>query len=317
MLKVLATDNVSPQGLEPLRGVEGVMLDIKPTMPPDVLKQEIGGYQVAIIRSATKLKKDVLEHASGMKLIIRAGIGVDNIDVPYATERGIIVANTPQGNLVATAEHTFALITALARHVPQAAASLKGGAWEKKLFVGTGLQGKTLGIVGLGNVGQVVARIAEGFQMQVIAFDPLLDAAEVKRRRATKVELDDLLRRADIVTLHCPLNDQTRNLISAEALAKMKPSAFLINAARGGILDEEALAEALRAQKIRGAALDVFVSEPVPAGHPLLGLPNVVATPHIAASTREAQEGVAAEAAELIQEYVKKGTVRTQINRPR
>lgn len=314
MLKVLATDNLSAAGLKALEESPDIDLDVRPPLDEDTLKAELDRYQAVIIRSATKLKRPILEHAKNLELIVRAGVGVDNIDVAAATERGILVANTPQGNAPTTAEHTFAMIASLARHVPQAYSSLKSGAWEKKKFVGTELRGKTLGIVGLGNIGQHVARIGRGYEMTVLGYDPFLSADALAAIGVKKVELDELVSQSDVVTVHCPMTDATRGLIGATEIEKMKRTAFLVNCARGGIVDEEALAEACRAERIRGAAVDVFMKEPVPADHPLLGLPNVIVTPHLGASTREAQEGVAIEASELVLEYAKLGSVRSAIN---
>jgi D-3-phosphoglycerate dehydrogenase len=314
MLRVLATDNLSTEGLEVLKGAEGLNVDVKPPLERSVLLEEIKNYEAVIVRSATKLDAEVLDAASNLQIVIRAGIGVDNIDVARATERGILVANTPHGNSATTAEHAFALIVSLARHVPQACASMKAGKWEKKKFVGTELRGKTLGVVGLGNIGAQVARIGRGYQMEVVAADPFLTPEIAEQHGVEKVELDELLTRSDVITLHCPLNDQTRGLIGRAQLEKMKPTALVINCARGGIVDEEALAEALDAGRIRGAAADVYLSEPPPGDHLLVRNERVVVTPHLGASTKEAQVNVAVEAAQLLMEYVRQGTVSTAIN---
>lgn len=314
MLRVLATDNLSTAGLEVLKSAEDLVVDVKPPLERAVLLEEIKNYEAIIVRSATKLDAEVLEAATNLQLIIRAGIGVDNIDVPHATERGILVANTPHGNSATTAEHAFALITSLARHVPQACGSMKEGRWEKKKFVGTELRGKTLGVIGLGNIGAQVARIGRGYQMQVIAADPYLTDEIAEQHGVTKVELDELIRNADVITVHCPLNDATRGLIGRAELEKMKPSVLLVNCARGGIVDEQALSEALATERVRGAAADVFEKEPPGADHPLVASERVVVTPHLGASTKEAQVNVAVEAAQLLMEYVRQGTVSTALN---
>ncbi len=314
MLKVLATDNLAPVGLEILERADGIDLDVRPTMDPDTLKSEIGAYQAVIIRSATKLTADVLDAAERLEIAVRAGIGVDNIDVPHATERGILVANTPHGNATTTAEHTFSLIVSLARHVPAACASLKAGRWDKKKYTGTELRGKTLGIIGLGNIGAVVARIARGYEMNVVAYDPFLTADNAKRHGVHAVELNELLERSDVVSLHCPKNDKTKGLIGRDELSRMKPTAFFINCARGGIVDERALAGACKEGVIKGAAVDVFDGEPPAEDNPLLGLDNVVLTPHLGASTKEAQLNVAVEASELILEYATTGSASSAIN---
>lgn len=314
MLKVLATDNLSPVGLEVLENAEGIEVDVKPTMDLDTLKNEIAQYEAIIIRSATKLTADVLDAATKLRLAVRAGVGVDNIDVAHATERGILVANTPHGNAATTAEHAMALVVSLARHVPQASASTRSGKWEKKKFTGTELKGKTLGILGIGHIGSHVAKIGQGYGMHVIACDPFLTPDLADRLGVTRVELDDLVTRADVLTVHCPLNDKTRGIIGAEELSKMKPTALLVNAARGGIVDEMALVRACQEGVIRGAAVDVYEKEPVDPDHPLLTLDNVIVTPHLGASTKEAQTSVAVEASELIREFARTGAVSSAIN---
>jgi D-3-phosphoglycerate dehydrogenase len=314
MLTVLATDGLSAVGLDVLKKAPGVAAEIRPTMDVETLKKEIANYQAIIVRSATKIRREILDAAPNLELIVRAGIGVDNIDVEYATARGVLVANTPQGNATTTAEHAFALITALARHVPQACRALKGGTWEPKRYMGTELRGKTLGIVGLGNIGRIVARLAQGYQMAVIAHDPYLTPELAKRSGVVAVTLPELLAQSDVVTLHCPLNDATRGMIGKAELAQMKRAAFLVNCARGGIVDEAALAVACSEGVIRGAAVDVYSKEPPPSDHVLLGIDNVIVTPHLGASTSEAQENVSIEAAELVLEYAKNGTVSSAIN---
>jgi D-3-phosphoglycerate dehydrogenase len=317
MLKVLATDGLSVPGLDVLRRQPEVSLDIRPVLDRETLWRELRNFQVVIVRSETRLDRELLEQATELELIIRAGIGVDNIDVAYATEKGILVANTPRGNAATIAEHTFAMIGALARHIPQADAHVRRGEWNRQRFIGSELRGKSLGIIGLGNIGSVVAGIGTGYGMEILAYDPFVSLEMAERHGAVKVEsLDDLLAQSDFVSIHVPLNEATRGLIGAAALSKMRPTAYLINCARGGIVDEDALAEAVRARRIAGAALDTLVKEPPPPGHPLLGLENVIVTPCLATSTREAQEQVAVEASQLILEYVRYGIVSSAINAP-
>jgi D-3-phosphoglycerate dehydrogenase len=314
MFKVLATDNVSQTGLKLLAEEKRVGLDIRPPLPREQLKQSIGAYHAIIIRSATTLDRELLDHAQNLQLIIRAGIGVDNIDVDAATEKGILVANTPRGNATTTAEHTMAMISSLARHIPQAHFKMKQGEWEKKKFLGTELKGKTIGLIGLGNIGAIVAKIAQGYTMQVLAYDPYVPEAVAQQLGAHKVELDDLLKQSDIITIHAPLNENTRHLINENAFAKMKSTVLLVNCARGGIVNETDLAKALKSKRIAGAAVDVFEQEPIPENHPFFELDNLIMTPHLGASTVEAQEGVTVDASLLVLEYLKYKTVSSAIN---
>ncbi|GAB4252896.1 MULTISPECIES: Rossmann-fold NAD(P)-binding domain-containing protein [Deferrisoma] len=315
MKRVLVSDNLSPRGVEILRSAEGVEVDVKTGLKPEELKGIIGQYDALVIRSATKVTADLLAHAANLKVIGRAGMGVDNVDVAEATKRGIVVMNTPGGNSVTTAEHALALMMSLVRNIPQADASMKQGKWEKKKFQGHELCGKTLGVVGLGNIGSIVADRALGLKMKVVGYDPYLSQERAAELGVELVDLEELFRRADIVTIHVPLLDETRNLINREALAKMKDGVYLVCAARGGIVDEDALLEAIESGKVAGAALDVFREEP-PGLTPLVAHPRVVCTPHLGASTVEAQEAVAVQVAEQIVDYLERGIIRNAVNVP-
>jgi D-3-phosphoglycerate dehydrogenase len=281
------------------------------------LKSALQEAQGIVIRSGTQLSADVLDGQSSLRAIARAGVGVDNIDVPTATRQGIVVMNTPGGNTVSTAEHTMALMLSLSRNVPKANDSLKAGRWDRNKFTGTQLEGKTLGVVGLGRVGLSVAHRAQGFGMSVIGYDPFLSPEKALELGIESVSnLDDLWSRCDYITLHTPLTPETRNLIGAKQLAMMKPTARIINCARGGLIDEAALAEALDAGKVAGAAIDVFDPEPPAADHPLVNHPQVLVTPHLGASTEEAQVSVSVEAARLLVDFFKRGQVRFAVNMP-
>ncbi len=315
MKRVLVSDNLSARGIEILRSAEGIEVDVKTGLGPEELKAVIGEYDALVIRSATRVTADVLEHAARLKVIGRAGIGVDNVDVPEATKRGIVVMNTPGGNAVTTAEHALALIMSLVRNIPQATMSMKQGKWEKKKFQGHELCGKTLGVVGLGNIGSIVADRAQGLKMKVVAYDPYISEDRAASLGVELVDLDELYRRSDIVTVHVPLLDETRNLIDADAIAKMKDGVYIVCAARGGIVDEDALLQALESGKVAGAALDVFREEP-PGLTPLVAHDRVVCTPHLGASTVEAQEAVAIQVAEQIVDYLTRGTIRNAVNVP-
>src|SRR5262249_17602070 len=276
----------------------------------EALQEAVRAADGVIVRSGTRITAELLEDPGRLRAIVRAGVGVDNIDVAAATRRGIVVMNTPGGNTVSAAEHTITLLMAVARHIPDADASLKRGQWERNKLVGTQLAGKTLGVVGLGRIGREVARRAAGLDMKVLGFDPFLAPDKASQLGIESVAgLDALLPRCDFLTVHTPLTDETRDLIDARALARMKRGARIINCARGGIINEEALAEALCSGQLAGAALDVFVNEPPPADHPLLKLPNVVLTPHLGASTVEAQTSVALEAAQLLVDFLTRGVV--------
>src|SRR5690348_3724376 len=296
MPRVLISDALSPRAVEIFRE-RGVDADVMTGLTPDDLKKVIGKYDGLAIRSATKVTKALLEHADNLKVIGRAGIGVDNVDVPAATQRGIVVMNTPFGNSITTAEHAIALMFALARQLPAADRSTQAGKWEKSRFMGVELTGKTLGIIGCGNVGSIVAERALGLRMKVIAYDPFLSPERAVDLGIEKVSLDALLARADFITLHTPLTEATKNLIDAAAIAKMKRGVRLVNCARGGLVIENDLAAALDTGHVAGAAIDVFVDEPA-LKNPLFGRDNVVATPHLGAATSEAQENVALQIAE-------------------
>jgi D-3-phosphoglycerate dehydrogenase len=314
MPKVLISDQMDPNAAEIFRAA-GVEVDEKPGLTKDELKAIIGNYDGLAIRSATKVTADVLEAATNLKVIGRAGIGVDNVDIPAATARGVVVMNTPFGNSITTAEHAIALMFALARELPAADASTQAGKWEKNRFMGVELTNKTLGLIGAGNIGSIVADRALGLRMKVVAYDPFLTPERAVVMGVEKVELADLLARADFITLHTPLTDQTRNILSRENLARTKPGVRIINCARGGLIDEAALKDALDSGHVGGAALDVFVEEPAKAS-PLFGTPNFVATPHLGASTTEAQVNVAIQVAEQMSEYLTRGGVTNALNMP-
>ncbi|GAB4256066.1 MAG: phosphoglycerate dehydrogenase [Deferrisomatales bacterium] len=315
MWRVLVSDTLSTKGLQVFEDAEGIQVDVRTGLDPAALREAIAPYDALVIRSATRVTAEVLEAAEHLKVVGRAGIGVDNVDVPAATKRGVVVMNTPGGNTVTTAEHAVALMMSLVRNVPQADASMKEGRWEKKAFQGRELSGKTLGVVGLGNIGSIVADRAQALKMKVIAYDPFLSPERAAELGAERVELDELYRRSDIVTVHVPLLDETRNLIDAGAFERMKPGAYLVCAARGGIVDEDALLDALESGRIAGAALDVYREEP-PGASPLVAHPKVVCTPHLGASTVEAQEAVAVQVAEQVVEFLRGGTIRNAVNVP-
>jgi len=315
MKRVLVSDSLSPRGVEILQAAEGIQVDVNTGLAPEQLKAIIGDYDALVIRSATKVTADILAAASKLKVVGRAGIGVDNVDVPAATKNGVVVMNTPGGNTVTTAEHALSLMMSLARNIPQATASMKAGHWEKKKFQGRELCGKRLGVVGLGNIGAIVADRALGLKMKVLAYDPFISPERAAELGVELVDLDGLFQRADIITIHVPLMDETRNLINAEALAKMKRGVLIVCAARGGIVDEDALLAALESGQVAGAALDVFRAEP-PGLTPLVSHPRVICTPHLGASTAEAQEAVALQVAEQIADYLTGGTIRNAVNVP-
>ena len=314
MPKVLISDKLSPAAVAIFRS-RGIEADVKTGLSPAELRAIIGEYDGLAIRSATKVTREVLEVAPNLKVVGRAGIGVDNVDVKSATAAGVVVMNTPYGNAITTAEHAIAMMFALARQIPEASVSTKSGKWEKNRFMGVELTGKTLGLIGCGNIGSIVADRAIGLRMRVIAYDPYLTEKRALDLGVEKVELDELLSRAEIITLHTPLTEATRNILSAEALAKAKKGVRIINCARGGLLDEAALAEALKSGQVAGAALDVFETEPA-TDSPLFGLENVVCTPHLGAATAEAQENVALQIAEQMSDFLLTGAVANAINMP-
>ncbi len=314
MPRVLIADKLSPAAVDIFRN-RGVDFDIKTGLPKDELIAIIGDYDGIAIRSGAKLDKDVIAAAGKLQVIARAGIGVDNVDIPAATAKGIVVMNTPFGNSITTAEHAIAMMFALARQIPAADASTQAGKWEKNRFMGVELYAKTLGLIGAGNIGGIVADRALGLKMKVVAYDPFLSPERAVEMGVEKVELEELLARADVITLHTPLTDKTRNILSAENLAKTKKGVLIVNCARGGLVDEKALRELLDNGHVGGAGFDVFVEEPAKE-NPLFGSDKVVATPHLGASTNEAQENVALQVAEQMSDYLLTGAVTNALNSP-
>jgi D-3-phosphoglycerate dehydrogenase len=312
-IKVLVADDLSKAAVE-IMTKAGLSVDVKVGLPPAQLSEIIGGYDGLAVRSATKVTADILSRATSLKIVGRAGVGVDNIDVKAATEKKVLVINTPSGNAIAAGELAIAYIFALARKIPQASASTKKGEWEKKKWMGVEVTGKTLGVVGFGNIGRQVAERAVGLKMKVLAYDPALPAGAAPPAGVTFASFDDLVSQSDFVTLHIPALPETKNLFGAATFAKMKKGAYLINCARGGIVDENALYETLKAGHLGGAALDVFEKEPC-GMLPLFELENVLASPHIGASTKEAQEKVAIELAEVFVDFFKSGRVRNAVNK--
>jgi len=314
--RVLVSDDLSETAVQIFRD-RGIEVDYLPRLgkDKDALAAVIGQYDGLAIRSATKVSGKLLDAATRLKVIGRAGIGVDNVDIPAASKKGVIVMNTPFGNSITTAEHAIAMMFAVARQLPEANASTQAGKWEKSRFMGVELFNKTLGVIGAGNIGGIVCDRALGLHMKVIAYDPFLSEDRAKTLGVTKVELDDLLARADFITLHVPLTDKTRNILSAENIAKTKPGVRIINCARGGLIDESALAEALKSGHVAGAALDVFETEPA-TENPLFNMAGVVCTPHLGAATTEAQENVALQVAEQMSDYLLTGAVQNALNMP-
>ena len=312
--RVLIADKLSPAAAQIFTD-RGIQTDTKTGLDKDQLAEIIGQYDGLAIRSATKVTEKVLASANGLKVIGRAGIGVDNVDIPAATARGIIVMNTPFGNSITTAEHTIAMMMALARQLPEADRSTQAGKWEKSRFMGVEVTSKTLGIIGCGNIGSIVADRAQGLKMKVIAYDPFLTDERALDIGVEKVDLPELFRRSDFITLHTPMTEKTRHIISAEAMASMKKGVRIVNCARGGLVVEAALAEAIKAGHVAGAAIDVFEVEPAKE-NPLFGLPNVICTPHLGASTGEAQENVALQVAEQMADYLLQGAITNAVNFP-
>ncbi|HET9903983.1 MAG TPA: phosphoglycerate dehydrogenase [Xanthobacteraceae bacterium] len=314
--RVLISDALSPSAVQIFKD-RGLEVEFRPELGADKekLAAAIGGYDGLAIRSATKVTAKLLQNAKRLRVVGRAGIGVDNVDIPAATAKGVIVMNTPFGNSITTAEHAITLMLALARQIPQADASTQAGKWEKNRFLGVEITGKTLGIIGCGNIGSIVADRAHGLRMKVIAFDPYLSPERALDLGVEKVELAELFRRADFITLHTPLTERTRNIIDADAIAAMKPGVRIINCARGGLVDEVALRRALDSGHVGGAAFDVFSVEPA-YENPLFGHPNVVCTPHLGASTMEAQENVALQIAEQMSDYLLNGAISNAVNFP-
>jgi D-3-phosphoglycerate dehydrogenase / 2-oxoglutarate reductase len=313
--RVLISDKLSEAAVQIFRD-RGVEVDYLPDLgkDKDALLAKIGDYDGLAIRSATKVSPKILEAAKKLKVIGRAGIGVDNVDIPAASARGIVVMNTPFGNAITTAEHALSMMMALARQIPEASASTLAGKWEKNRFMGVELFNKTLGVIGCGNIGSIVADRALGLKMKVIAYDPFLSPERALEIGVEKVELLELVTRSDFITLHTPLTDKTRNIIGAAAISRMKKGVRIINCARGGLVNEDALYDALVSKHVAGAALDVFEVEPA-TEHKLFKLENVIATPHLGASTGEAQENVALQVAEQMSDYLIKGAVSSAASR--
>jgi D-3-phosphoglycerate dehydrogenase len=312
--RVLIADQLSPAAVA-IFEERGIETDVKVGLSKEDLEKVVNGYDGLAVRSATKVTEKVIAAAQRLKVVGRAGIGVDNIDVKAATAKGIIVMNTPFGNSITTAEHAISLMMALARQIPEADRSTQAGKWEKTKFLGVELYAKTLGVIGCGNIGSIVADRGVGLKMRVLAYDPFLSPERAMELGVEKVELDDLLRRADFITLHTPLTEKTRNIIDAAALEKTKRGVRIVNCARGGLVDERALAEALKSGHVAGAAFDVFEVEPAKES-PLFGLPNVICTPHLGAATSEAQENVALQVAEQMADYLLKGAISNAVNFP-
>ncbi|MEC3884303.1 phosphoglycerate dehydrogenase [Halobacillus litoralis] len=315
MHRVLISDPLSEDGIRPLLEAEDIETVMNPNLSHEQLLEEIGSAEALIVRSQTQVTREVIEHAPHLKIIGRAGVGVDNIDLDAATENGVIVVNAPDGNTISTAEHTMAMLMSLARNIPQAYHQLQQKRWERKKFVGVELKDKVLGIVGFGRIGREVAQRAKGHRMKVVAFDPFLNEEKAEKAGVTHGTLEEVLKQADFLTVHTPLIEKTKHLINEEAISMMKTGARILNCARGGIVEENALFEAVQSGKIAGAALDVFEEEPA-TEHPLLSLPEVIATPHLGASTIEAQENVATDVSFDVLELLRGGTVKNPVNLP-
>ena len=316
MPKVLVSDALAPEGLAILERAPGLTVVNRPGLKPAELLEAIRDVEGLVVRSNTKATAEVIAAARELRVIGRAGIGVDNVDVPAATQRGIVVVNTPEGNNITTAEHAIALLVSLARHVPQATASMKAGKWEKNKFSGTELFHRTLGVIGLGNIGRIVADRAKGLGMRVIAADPYTSADVAAKLDVELVTLEELFQRADAVTVHVPKTKETTKLLGRDAFAKMKRGVLVVNAARGGIVDEAALLEALDSGQVAGAGLDVFEQEPPPADHPLVKHARVICTPHLGASTEQAQLNVSIAVAEQVRDFLATGAIRNAVNVP-
>lgn len=315
MPKILVLDGLSEEGVEIFRATPGFDVDVMAPQKPEELAKIIGQYDGLVVRSATKVTPEALANPGNLKVIGRAGVGTDNIDKDAATKHGIVVMNTPGGNTISTCEHTFALLLALCRNIPAADASMQAGRWDRKLYMGAELCGKTLGIVGMGRIGGEVAKRARAFDMKVIAFDPILTKLKADALGIELVEVDELIARADFITVHAPKTEKTNNMLRAEHFKKMKPNCRIVNCARGGIINEKDLAEALKAKTIAGAALDVYTVEPF-TDNPFIGLDNIVMTPHLAASTDEAQLVVAVDVAKQMVDYLETGAITNAVNVP-
>ena len=313
--RVLVSDPLGPGGMSELKKEKNIQVDEKSGLAPEELKKIIGEYDAIIIRSGTRLTKDILEAAGKLRVIGRAGVGVDNVDLDAATKRGIIVMNTPEGNTISTAEHTFSMLMALARNIPQAAASVKNGEWKRHDFLGTELNGKTLGVIGFGRIGREVAKRAHAFGMRVVVFDPFISKASVKEQPIEFMELKALLAASDFITVHTPLTAETKYLLNEQTLKFCKKGVKLINCARGGILEEKALLAALKSGHVSGAAIDVFEKEP-PGENPLLKFPQVISTPHLGAATQEAQENVAIDVVRQVVDALQERAIKNAVNLP-
>ncbi len=315
--KVLVADPIAQRGIDELANGGNLDVTVKIGLKPEQLLEIIGEFDALVVRSETKVTAKVIEAATKLKVIGRAGVGVDNVDVDAATKRGIIVMNTPGGNTISTAEHAFSLMVSTARNIPQADASVKAGKWDRKTFVGVELYNKTLAILGMGRIGTEIARRAIAFGMRVLAYDPYLSASRARSLQVELVEsLDEIIPQADFITLHMPLTAETKYMLDARRLAKTRKGVRIVNCARGGLVEEAALIEALKSKQVAAAALDVFETEPLPADSPLRGLPNLILTPHLGASTAEAQEGVGIEVAEQIRAALLSGEIRNAVNMP-
>src|SRR6201997_484556 len=314
--RVLISDALSPAAIQIFKD-NGVEVEFQPKLGADKekLAELVGDFDGLAIRSATKVTPKILEKAKNLKVIGRAGIGVDNVDIPAATAKGVIVMNTPFGNSLTTAEHAISLMLALARQIPEADPSTRAGKWEKNKFMGVEIFGKTLGVIGCGNIGSIVADRAGGLKMKVIAYDPFLSAERAMDLGVEKVELDELFKRADFITLHTPLTEKTKNIVDAAAIKQMKKGVRIVNCARGGLVDEQALVDALNSKHVAGAAFDVFTEEPA-TSNVLFGHPNVICTPHLGAATTEAQENVALQVAEQMSDYLLQGAISNAVNFP-
>ncbi|MCE5335917.1 MAG: phosphoglycerate dehydrogenase [Desulfobacteraceae bacterium] len=314
-MRILVSDNLSETGVEKLMSVPGFDVEVNTTLTPEEFREVIKEFDALVIRSATKVTADVIENANKLKVIGRAGIGLDNVDIEAASKRGIVVMNTPEGNVITTAEHAIAMLMSLTRSIPQASGSTKSGKWEKKRFKGKEVFNKVLGIIGVGRIGRVVADRAQGLKMQVIGYDPYINSEVIDSLGIQGVSLDELLARSDYITVHTPMTAETRNILNADAFKRVKRGVFIINCARGGIVNEQDLHDAIKAGIVAGAAIDVYTKEP-PSDNPLLSLDQVVATPHLGASTEEAQENVAIAVAEQIVDFLTRGTIRNSVNAP-
>ena len=314
-MKILISDNLAQKGIDLLRSAPEFEVEFKPGLSPQDLKGAISDVEALVIRSGTKVTADLIEAAPRLRVIGRAGIGLDNVDIPAASKRGIVVMNTPDGNVITTAEHSIAMLMALSRNTHQATTSMKMGQWEKKRFLGQEVYHKTLGIIGIGRIGRIVAERATGMRMRVIAYDPHMDAETIQTLGVAPVDLDELYHRSDYITVHTPLTRDTKGLINREAFEKMRDGVMIINCARGGIVSEQDLYESIISGKVAGAALDVFEQEP-PKDNPLLKLEQVICTPHLGASTGEAQENVAVGIAEQIKEFLLSAGIRNAVNTP-